>query len=88
MNEQRRLEDNISVDDLMKKPQKELLTMIYIQAVKMNGTIKQNCNDISELQTEMKDKIGWKLFKNFGIVLTVIFTVISIVAVIIDKVIK
>jgi hypothetical protein len=84
----RRFEDTVSVDDLMKKPEKELLTMIYIQAVQTNGTVAQSCKDIAELQTDMKDKIGWKLFRNFGIILTTLIAIITILSLIIDKVIK
>jgi len=44
----RRLEDKISVEDLMKKPQKELLTMIYLQACKIKGQVAENIRDIQE----------------------------------------
>jgi hypothetical protein len=58
----KRLEDNISMEDLLQKPEKDLLVMIYIQALKTNGTVAENCKDISVLNTEIKDKIGMKLF--------------------------
>ena len=62
MTDGRRFEDNISVADLMKKTPKELMTMIYMEQLKTNGTVKQNCSDITNLQVEMKEKIGMKLF--------------------------
>jgi len=58
----RRLEDNVSMEDLLQKPEKDLLIMIYIQAVKTNGTVAENYKDIATLKVEMKDKIGMKLF--------------------------
>jgi hypothetical protein len=78
----RRFEDTMSVEDLMKKPQKELLVEIYIQTVKTNGTVAQNCNDITELQTEIKNKIGnrelLRFEKIFGIMAGVVGLVIVI----------
>ncbi len=88
MNDGRRFEDKVEIADLMKAKSKELMARIYQQVLKTNGTVTQNCKDIEELQADMKDKIGWKLFKNFGIILTVIFTVVTILSVVIDKVIK
>ena len=58
----RKLEDNVSMEDLLQKPEKDLLIMIYIQAVKTNGTVAENYKDIATLKVEMKDKIGMKLF--------------------------
>lgn len=83
MNDGKRFEDNVSVEDLMKKPQKELLVEIYIQTVKTNGTVAQNCKDINILQTDMKDKIGMKLFRNLTIVLGVIIAFATLIQLII-----
>ena len=58
----RRFEDNISIDDLMKKPTKELLVMNYVQAVRTNGTVQKHEKDIECLKEDMKDKIGMRLF--------------------------
>ena len=58
----KRFEDSVKVEDLMKKPQKELSVMIYLQAVKTNGQVKDNQHDIECLQDEVKEKIGWKMF--------------------------
>jgi hypothetical protein len=79
MSDEKRFEDRVSVDDLMKKPQKELLTMIYIQTVKTNGTVAENCKDIASLQLDMKDKIGMKLFRNLTIILGVIITATTLI---------
>ena len=84
----KRFEDKVEIADLLKQPQKEILARIYQQVLKTNGTVSQNCKDITSLQDDMKDKIGWKLFKNFGIVLTTIVTVITILSLIINMVIK
>lgn len=72
MNNGKRFEDTMSVEDLMKKPQKELLVEIYIQTVKTNGTVARNCDDIEELQTKVDEKIGTRELlrfeKLFGII--------------------
>lgn len=65
MSSGRRFEDNISVEDLMKKPQKDLLVEIYIQAVKTNGTVVKNCSDIADLQAKIDDKVGTKELNRF-----------------------
>ena len=54
----RRFEDKVSVDDLLKKPVKEILIMTYVQTVKTNGQVAENCDTIAKLQEEIKDKIG------------------------------
>ena len=98
MTDSRRFEDNISVDDLMKKPTKELMVMTYIQGLKTNGTVCQNCQDIKTLQddvklratnadvhdlkVEMKDKIGMKLFA----IITGIVGLLIVIFNIIDRV--
>jgi len=77
MEEGRRFEDNVSVHELMNLPQKELMAKIYIQTLKTNGATKLNCEkinvledtmklkannaDVTDIRTELKDKIGWKL---------------------------
>jgi len=95
----RRFEDYMSVEDLMKRPQKELMVEIYIQTLKTNGSIALHCEQIEELKdavklrattadvldlkTELKDKIGMKLFAIItGIVglLIVVFNVIDRIA--------
>lgn len=58
----KRFEDYLSVEDLMKLPNDELLAKIYVQTLKTNGTIAQHCTDIEDLKNDMKDKIGMKLF--------------------------
>ena len=54
----RRFEDKVSVEDLLKKPVKEILIMTYVQTVKTNGQVAENCDTITKLQEEIKDKIG------------------------------
>jgi len=44
-------EDKMSVEDLMKKPQKELMVEIYIQTVKTNGAVTRHNKDIETLKT-------------------------------------
>ena len=62
MEDNKRFEDNISVDDLMKLDEKTLMTKIYVQVLKTNGTVRSHDKDIECLQNEIKDKIGWKMF--------------------------
>ncbi len=64
--------DKVSIADLMKKPQKELLANIYQQVLNTNGTVIQNCKDIEEInddmediRTEVKEKIGMKELLRF-----------------------
>ena len=82
MSDGKRFEDNVSVEDLMKRPQKELLAEIYIQTLKTNGTVTQHSTEIVDLKKEMKDKIGMKLFGLLtGIIafLIIIFNVLDLV---------
>ena len=88
MNEGRRFEDNVSVHELMQLPTKELMAKIYIQALKTNGTTTANCQeitvikedlkdkadktDVESVKTEVKDKIGTKLFAILSAILGVI----------------
>ena len=65
MADDRRFEDTMSIEDLMKKPQKELLVEIYIQTVKTNSTVATNCKDIEELQTKVDEKIGTRELLRF-----------------------
>ena len=72
MTDEKRFEENVSIADLMKKPQKELLANIYQQVLRTNGTVRQNCKDIDDvetdvegLQTEIKEKIGMKELLRF-----------------------
>ena len=78
----KRLKDNISIADLMKKPDKELLVEIYIQALITNGNVATNRGNINNLQKDMKDKIGMKLFGLLtGIIafLIILFNVLDLV---------
>ena len=40
--EDRKFEDKVSVEDLLKKPAKEIQIMTYLQAVKTNGTVSRH----------------------------------------------
>jgi predicted lipoprotein len=76
--DERRFEDRLPISDLMKKDTKELLVMIYMQAAQTNGTVKRHCDEIAkcnenmadratleemaEIKSELKDKIGTKVF--------------------------
>jgi 1,4-dihydroxy-2-naphthoate octaprenyltransferase len=96
MSDGRRFEDTISIEDLMKKPVKELLVMSYMQGVKTNGTVIQNCNDIKELKSdiklkandtevvelkkEMKDKIGMKLFAIITGIVGLLIVIFNVIA--------
>ena len=73
-------EDKMSVEDLMKKPQKELMVEIYIQTVKTNGAVTRHNEDIEALKTECKHKIGIKLFTG----LTAILAFIMIISEVLD----
>jgi hypothetical protein len=82
MEDGRRFEDKVEITDLIKDPNKILLAKIYQQVLKTNGTVTQNCKDITDLKVEMKDKIGWKIF----VVLTSILGVVILIFNIIDRV--
>ena len=63
----KRFEDKVSVEDLFKKPAKEIQIMTYLQAVKTNAQVARNIKDIEEnasrikaIKTDVKDKIGIK----------------------------
>ena len=64
---ERKFEDKVSVEDLFKKPAKEIQIMTYLQAVKTNAQVARNIKDIEEnaihietIKTDVKDKIGIK----------------------------
>ena len=82
MNDGKRFEDKINIADLMRKPDKELLVEIYVQALITNGNVATNTTNIGGLQKDMKDKIGMKLFGFLtGIIafLIIIFNVLDLV---------
>jgi len=71
----RRFEDKVSVEDLFKKPAKEIQIMTYLQSVKINGQVARNIESIEKnaiciegIKDELKDKIGIKLFKIITII--------------------
>ena len=80
----KRFEDKVTIEEILaNNKQKELLAKIYLQTLKTNGTVKKNCEDINELQVQMRDKIGWKLFASLVGILTaliVLFNVLNTVA--------
>ena len=78
-------EDKVEIADLMKTTSKVLIAKIYQQVLKTNGTVAQNCKDITELQTDMKDKIGLKLFRNLTIILGVLITASTIIQILIHS---
>ena len=82
MEEGKRFEDNISVDDLMKLDEKTLMTKIYIQVLKTNGTVRRHEEDIDCIQKELNDKISWKMFSILtGVIsfLIILFNVLDLV---------
>ena len=54
----KRFEDKVSVNDLLKKPAKEIQIMTYLQTIKTNGTVTRHDKCIETLEKDMKDKIG------------------------------
>lgn len=80
----KRFEDKVTIEEILaNNKQKELLAKIYLQTLKTNGTVKKNCEDIEQLQIQMRDKIGWKLFASLVGILTaliVLFNVLNTVA--------
>ena len=84
MNDSRRFEDKVIIEDILKEPSKIVIAKIYLQTLKTNGIVTQNSNDIVVLQDDMKDKIGWKLFKKIAIFLTVIISILTVPSVIIN----
>ena len=79
MNDGSRFEDKVEIADLMKTTSKELMARIYQQVLKTNGTVTQNCKDIENLQTDIKDKIGMKLFRNLSIIIGVLVTAATLI---------
>jgi len=91
----RRFEDTLSVEDLLKKPAKEIQIMTYLQAVKTNGTVTRHDKCINALEEDMKDKadktdvdkvekkgegkIGTKGFYIVGTILGIILTYIAVI---------
>ena len=72
---ERKFEDKVSVEDLFKKPAKEIQIMTYLQAVKTNAQVAKNIENIEKnascietIKTDVKDKIGVKLFKIITII--------------------
>jgi len=64
---ERKFEDKVSVEDLFKKPAKEIRIMTYMQTVKTNGQvaenierIEKNTSYIEDIKEDMQDKIGIK----------------------------
>ena len=84
MNDSRRFEDKVIIEDILKEPSKIVIAKIYLQTLKTNGIVTQNSNDIVVLQDDMKDKIGWKLFKKIAIFLTVIISILTVPSVIMN----
>lgn len=78
MSDGKSFEDKMSVEDLMKKPQKELLTMIYIQTVKTNGTVQDHEDRIDCLEKDNKSTIKTKIFVLIASVLGIIITLFGI----------
>ena len=78
MDKNRRAEDNISKEELMGKPLKDLVVETLLQAKQTNGQVVRNCNAIEKLQDEMKDKIGWKLFALISGVIAVIILIFNV----------
>jgi len=73
--QERKFEDKVSVEDLFKKPAKEIQIMTYLQAVKTNAQVAKNIENIEKnascietIKTDVKDKIGVKLFKIITII--------------------
>ena len=72
---ERKFEDKVSVEDLFKKPTKDILIMTYLQAAKTNAQVAKNIENIEKnascietIKTDVKDKIGVKLFKIITII--------------------
>ena len=84
MSDGKRFEDKVTIEDILKEPSKIVIAKIYLQTLKTNGIVTQNSEDIVVLQDDMKDKIGWKLFKKIAIFLTVIISILTVPSVIIN----
>ena len=83
--QERKFEDKVSVEDLFKKDTKEILIMTYMQTVKTNAQVARNIKDIEEnasrikvIKTELKDKIGVKLFKIITIIAMALLVVFNV----------
>ena len=75
----RRFEDKLSVEDLLKKPAKEIQIMTYIQTVKTNNKVAKNIKDIENLKKEVGGKIGWKVFTIGASVLTLVILAFGLI---------
>ena len=63
-------------------PDKVLLANIYWQTLKTNGTVRRHEEDIECLKTDMKDKIGWKMFTVLtGVIsfLIILFNILNLI---------
>ena len=90
----RRFEDKLSFEDLLKKPPEEIRVLTYMQTVKTNGTVSRHDKCIAKLEEEMKEratkkdiektntkvdgKIGRGIFITMGSILTVILAYIAV----------
>jgi len=75
---QEKFEDKLTISDLMKKSQKELIANIYQQVVKTNGIVRQHQIDIENLQIDIKDKVGFKFIRNLSIILGLLITITAL----------
>ena len=74
----KRFEDSVKVEDLMKKPQKELSVMIYLQAVKTNGNVKINDIRITKLETKCDSFISTRSFTIGSVILGTLIVAFNI----------
>lgn len=79
-----KFEDRLSVVDLMKKPQKELIARIYQQVVETNGTVRNHEARLGEAENCLEDKMDWKQFKRMGIILTIIISLLTVPSLVIN----
>ena len=58
-------EDKVSIEDLIKKPQKVLLANIYQQVLKTNGIVARHSKDIDDINGDI-DNINISLDSKIG----------------------
>jgi len=78
-----KFENKVTVEDILKENnQKELIAKIYIQTLKTNGQVQENCKELDTLKKEIKEKISWKVFATISAVLTAVIILFNVLDVI------
>ena len=79
-----KFENKVTVEDILKDnpDHKVLLAKIYMQTLKTNGQVRENCKELDTLKKEIKEKISWKVFATISAVLTAVIILFNVLDVI------